>query len=232
MASPLKHNRNKRQCRDRQEVVSAGCDLSCRLCRIILTPTEYREDKDRQLAATDHFEWIPGLGAFVEGYSLVLAKRHDLNTGCFSESVIDELEQLVGKVKSALRQIYGKPSVVFEHGAMAADRLEQRAGGCIEHHHLHIMPVDLPAIPDRMRKDLPKPTRIEGLKTLREYYARGVPYLYFQSSEGEEYMFEAPALPRQYMRVVLAAEMGCPQEWDWRQRPHKTSVHSFVSALL
>ena len=85
------------------------CD-GCRLCGIVSQAMAERDATDTLLRETQHFEWVPGLGAFVEGYSLLVSKEHVLNTGALPLEQIDELAVFAHEVRALLQNVYGKES--------------------------------------------------------------------------------------------------------------------------
>ena len=202
----------------------------CRLCKVVQTPHHLRSEHDVLLMEANAFEWIPGLGAFVEGYSLIVSKRHVLNTGCLDDSSIAELEQFATQVKRILREIYAVGTIVFEHGSVGGRR---KAGCCIEHHHLHLFPFDLPTIPSHMNRVMPASIQVKSFETLRKYQTAGKPFIYYETSEGSAFVFDAPMdLPSQFMRQILAMECGCPSDWEWAENPFLERVLTFVDKVV
>jgi diadenosine tetraphosphate (Ap4A) HIT family hydrolase len=201
---------------------------TCRLCSIFNTPAEKRAVQDTQLDQTEHFEWIPGLGAFVEGYSLIVSKSHVLNTGGFEIHVIKELEAFLKKVRSILTQIYNTIPITVEHGSMGDSK---HAGSCIEHHHLHMFPANVLHVPKVLLNNFRNSTLIDSLQSLRSFDHNRVQYIYYSNNPEHHIVFEVSILPRQYIRQVLAAELNCPQDWDWRQYPFIENITSFVTKV-
>lgn len=198
---------------------------TCRLCDIVNTPVQNRKIQDTLFVQTTHFEWVPGLGAFVEGYSLVLSKQHVLNTGAFDHSVIRELASLITQISEILKQVYHTDIVVCEHGSMGGSA---HAGSCVEHHHLHIFPVNLTHIPQILIDNFTNHRSVSSLEDLVQMNREKVPYIYYSTGPGNHEVFEAPILPRQYMRQVLAAELNLGHVWDWREYPFEENVAMFV----
>lgn len=206
---------------------NSGCNV-CRLCQVVNKPEDDRDIEDTLLDKTDHFQWIPGLGSFVEGYSLVVSKDHALNTGCFDVDTIGELEVFIRKIAKVLREIYKKGSIVFEHGSMGN---RNYAGSCIEHHHIHILPSDLSHIPKLLSDNFVNRGPMNSIRGLVEFNQNRVPYIYYMPPSGEHNVFEVQTLPRQYLRQVIAAECGYPQDWDWREKPFLGNIKSFVKKM-
>jgi len=201
---------------------------TCRLCDIVNTPVQNRKIQDTLLVQTTHFEWVPGLGAFVEGYSLVLSKQHVLNTGAFDLSVIRELTSLITQISKILKQVYHTDVVVCEHGSMGGSA---HAGSCVEHHHLHIFPVNLTYIPQILIDNFINHHYVSSLEDLVQMNREKVPYIYYSTGPGNHEVFEAPILPRQYMRQVLAAELNLGNVWDWREHPFEESITAFIGRV-
>ncbi|MCK4292882.1 MAG: hypothetical protein KAY65_06775, partial [Planctomycetes bacterium] len=160
------------------EAQNSECNV-CRLCQVVNKPKQDREIEDTLLEQTDRFQWIPGLGSFVEGYSLIVSKNHVLNTGCFDIDIIDELELFIHEIRKTLRKVYKKGSIVFEHGSMGN---RDYAGSCIEHHHMHILPADLSHVPKVLSKKILNHDTIDSIKVLIEFNQQRIPYIYYETS--------------------------------------------------
>ena len=200
----------------------------CRLCKVVGRSEQERTVQDSLLAQTDHFQWIPGLGAFVEGYSLIISNKHILNTGAFNTEVINELETFINKTKMVLSRIYKSNCIIFEHGSMGS---LNHAGSCVEHHHIHIFPVNFPFVPKVLCNNFEYSGPINSMQDLRKFNIEQIPYIYYVTSEGAPYVFKAEILPRQYMRQVVATECGLSQDWDWREKNFAYNIKSFVSKV-
>lgn len=203
---------------------NSECNV-CGLCQVVNKPEQGRKIQDTLLDQTDHFVWVPGLGSFVEGYSLIVSKNHVLNTGCFDIETIDELERLIDRIRKTLRKLYKKGSIVFEHGPMGS---RDHAGSCIEHHHIHILPADLSYVPKVLSNNFVNRGPIDSMKGLIKFNQNHIPYIYYSPVSGEHDVFEVQILPRQYLRQVIAAECGHPQDWDWREKPFIENIKAFL----
>lgn len=203
-------------------------DSTCILCEIVNTNREGRKIEDTLLGETRNFEWIPGLGAFVEGYSLIVSKKHVLNTGAFEISTIKELDVFVKKVRTVLSNIYNTNTITIEHGSMGGSNC---AGSCIEHQHLHIFPANIKDVPKILLKNFKKPMRIDSFEALKKFNEEKVPYIYYSNNPSSHNVFEVSILPKQYLRQVIAVELQCAYEWDWRQYPFVKNVSAFVKKV-
>ena len=80
---------------------------------------------------------IVSIGAFIEGWSLVIPKEHTYSMRSFY--VQKDFLTFVSCVAQHIKTTYKKSIIVFEHGANRCDS----ATSCGTHHaHLHIVPYD------------------------------------------------------------------------------------------
>jgi hypothetical protein len=131
------------------------------LCQIMLCPRDQREPQDTLIRESASFEWIPGLGALVEGYSLIVCKKHALSTAGLDMPTILELEVFLDQVSHELSCLYQRGIIVFEHGSMSE---KCHAGGCIIHQHLHVLPADLPHLPQKLEAHFSRITSVSSLR--------------------------------------------------------------------
>jgi diadenosine tetraphosphate (Ap4A) HIT family hydrolase len=200
----------------------------CRLCRIINNNFENNNIHNNILYESAHFVWLPGLGAFIEGYSLVVSKSHILNSGSLPDFLLEELEIILSFAKARIQHIYGIIPIICEHGSMGKNNY---AGSCIDHHHLHIFPVQMFQIPDIIKANLTNHKIIKSLKELRAYQKKQLSYIFIMDSNEHKHVFDAKILSRQYLRQVVAVESGYINDWDWRARPFHNNIISFVNKM-
>jgi len=162
------------------------------------------------VSETPHFAVVPDAAPIVEGHLLALTKEHLYSMAYLSAALYPELEKILQHLHDALSRHYSTP-VVFEHGAASA---QQRAGCCVDHAHLHIVPVTVDLIPFLESRFVKMPLR--DFHDLQAHF-RGRPYLLFVSATGAMFGFDAPICPSQFHRQLLTTALGCPSEWDWRQ---------------
>ena len=201
---------------------------TCRLCEIVKTPLQKRKVQDTLLVQTTNFEWIPGLGAFVEGYTLIVSKQHTLNTGALDRPVIQELAAFITQVRAILKKIYCIDTVVCEHGSMGGSL---HGGCCVEHQHLQIFPVDIRYIPQSLIRNFKNQREISSIEDLIELNNNRIPYIYYSSGSGKNKVFETPIVTRQYLRQIMAAELKLGHIWDWREYPFEENITTFIKKI-
>lgn len=161
---------------------------------------------------TEHSEFVvlPSMGQIVPGYLLLLPREHYRSFADMSESVLARAESLKTQLVRQLAPLFGK-YLFFEHGVRTPD-----SGGCgVSHAHLHAVPFPANKEPiEKLRSDF-EFVRVSGLIDLKSV-APEQSYLYYESLSKDRYVFYAPFIQSQYLRRLLAENLGV-QDWDWRQ---------------
>lgn len=201
-------------------------DDNCELCREFLSgqchhlPSVGR----RLLYNDDEFVVFPALGSFVDGYLIISPKAHVLSCASLASNVLTKLQNLIDAVGQIVEQEYG-PFIILEHG-MASCYI--RAGGCIDHAHLQLIPgvADLfPVFAEHFQTEV-----LKDWSDLANWKER--PYNLFQSSSGQIYICEVPNyLPSQFLRKHAARQLNCYENWDWRNHMGIEAIHRTICKL-
>ena len=183
--------------------------------------------KDRKVLETDNLTVVPSLGHFVKGYLLLIPKLHYCALGDMPSEIARELAEVQRSLIRRLSPLYGRYTF-FEHGARTPG-----SGGCgIYHAHLHALPLDSEGVLRQLRDQFPH-KRVGSLLDLKEATS-GASYLYYEDPSAQSWLFFPTALPSQYMRRLIAEEMGI-SGWDWRSSGREEAflaTRSEVAKLL
>jgi ATP adenylyltransferase len=182
---------------------------------------------DRTVLSTPSFRAFPAVGQIVEGYLLVVSQEHRISMAALERREYGELEDVLARAKKAIEREYG-PSLVFEHGSVSE---EKRGGGCIQHAHFHVVPMEADIVPELDALYLSR--RVRGLEELAVQYERQQPYLFVERQDGERRVFlpdQKP--PGQYLRRVAARHVpGMEDMWDWAAFPGYEAMGRTVERL-
>lgn len=164
----------------------------------------------RYVLSTENFYVFPTIGQLVDGYLLVVPRKHYTTLDELPPELVGELADTSKRVRAALSEIYGS-CICFEHGARGPLN-----GGCgIYHAHLHVVPLSGFSDPvERLKLKFP----FGELAHLREIANRSEglsSYLFYQDSHARLYVFDTGPLPSQYMRKLIADALENP-DWNWR----------------
>jgi ATP adenylyltransferase len=172
---------------------------------------------NRILKETENFVVVPSLGQISEGYLLVITKDHYISMGHLPPQLHDELNIIIEQVSDILQFAYNKDIIQFEHGPSSSS---QKGGCCIDHAHLHILPLNvlpnLDLLPDLIFREKHETNLFPAIA--RDFLDNNRPYLYIKirgSSINRSFTLDAVGLPSQYMRRIIAQSIGKYDEWDW-----------------
>lgn len=192
---------------------------TCAFCQIA-NKTKSIQDYDIPIIESVNFIVITALGQFIDGYLLICPKKHYLNIGSLEPELFDEFYKLKSEVQNLLNNAYGKKTVCFEHGAAP---VSGAGPTCIDHAHLHILPLDTLGTNLWEAPDLHFKTHSTSL-SISEFVKAGTPYFYVEDSDGNASVYDALLLPCQYGRRVIANFVGKPSFWNWRRYPYKAET--------
>jgi len=204
---------------DHREICSFCAEVHCRVENNLLAELMPDiEPSEFLLAETQNFVVIPGVGSVCDGYVLIAPKDHVLSFGYLAEEVDSELAALFARLVAHLEQRYRRPVVAFEHGA---ESFRNRGGSCTDHAHMHVFPaapgLDLATAVSR---EFELRATTEFLPALRHQVGeRHSPYLWLRATDGSMHVCDAPKALSQYVRRLLVAYLGHPEEWDWAVFP-------------
>ena len=192
---------------------------NCFLCKVV----EGKPDKPEHiLYESDNFIVIPGLGAFFDGYVMIVPKKHIMSFAELSKEEYQEFLRVLNDIRFILKSVYKKEIFVFECGS-------GRDGGgkhttSIVHAHIHLAPTDMPVL-DEIHKSGLYPAQIEPLDLISNFGQ--YPYMLYIDQKDNWYITSDPNtyFPRQHPRQVLADYMGLEKgQYNWRNYPMREKL--------
>jgi diadenosine tetraphosphate (Ap4A) HIT family hydrolase len=161
----------------------------------------------------ENFFIKPVLGTLKDGFTLTIPNRHVISFGELSRSELDDFFYLKKEVDSIYNKVYGQVPMLWENSGNKV----QKFSNSIEHAHMHTLPHKL------SRASIDTLTHSYHLKQIDfkggelEEFA-GTRYLLYVSPEGDAFVSEnGIPIKRQHMRQLIAAELGIPDKWNWRE---------------
>lgn len=200
-------------------------DADNNLLKSIITPQTGLES--RYVYENDEFIVMPTLGAFVEGYVMIVPKTHYDCIGKMPLESIDALAKLSETIKKQVKEAYGTSVICFEHGSVSC---ANKFGGCLNHAHLHILPCNVSLIEEISEYDL-EISLLPNLSVLHDYGSVDNPYLFFEDISGEQYVITGEYIVSQFFRKLVANHIGLSEAWDWRENLFLENVLNTVRRL-
>lgn len=199
----------------------------CCYCRGLLVGRS-NAPYDQLVGETDRYVLAPTKGALVPGWLLVVAKVHQLCSGALG---LEEFSDLELAIEDAVRRVESRfgPATLFEHGPARTGH----ATGCgIDHHHVHVahLPFSLSAAVQNFAPEL-KWVDAADLRVSRAAFHSGCDYLLFRERGGTTRLSTSRISRSQFFRRAIAAQLGIPNQFDYRTHPHLSNVAATLAAL-
>lgn len=180
----------------------------------------------RSILETAHFVCVPSIGSFVEGYVLVIPRRHFLSALTMPRNYVDELLSIVRTLSEFYRSCYQQNFLIYEHGTVDEHNL---GGMSVAHAHLHLVPCRR-----RVISMLPEFHFLpfHDLFAARSYYlSHGKqPYLLLKDADGCFYLAISEHIPSQYFRKKVCDICGVAGTGDWKEYPYIDNVKKTLAA--
>ena len=200
---------------------------SCRMCFDLLLQGPIKAWNE-PLFESPNFIVLPSLGALVEGWLLLVPKKHFICMGALPDSVASEMHEMKNFLCSVLQQYYGE-ICAFEHGP---SRANLNVGCGVDHAHLHIVPVAFD-LASAVTSFLPEDTfwSEAGLEECRASFGRGEDYLYLEQPIGAGRIATHHAFESQLFRRAIAARIGALTQFNWREYPQLPKVAATINRV-
>ena len=195
-------------------------DAGCVFCRMKLDD-DLSGEPTNELLYSGHFHYvICGLGALVPGYLLLVTHRHFDNFSLVPDDSQCEFNSLFSNIERLFLAEFGEVTI-FEHGAVGG---EQRAGGCINHAHVHFIARDVDLCRDLQQQFRPIAIPNGGSST-RHLPRLKTPYLYVKQrhEEAQAFLVDRP-LATQFLRQKVASKIRMDEYWDYKLYPFNENV--------
>lgn len=162
---------------------------------------------------SENFYVTSELGAFAQGFLMIVPKKHYLSVAQFEKTILDEYKQVCIDVEKLLKGTFGKGKTVifFEKGSNPSGLSHYK--NSMVHAHTHVV------IGHTMEDKYLQMVDVKPVEDIRK--AKHIAYFSYQEDcKGQLYVSMSPDvyIQRQYGRQVLAEEMGfAPGQYNWRK---------------
>jgi diadenosine tetraphosphate (Ap4A) HIT family hydrolase len=184
---------------------------------------------NKVLFETENFVVLPSLGSLIEGWLLVVPKKHVINLSLLEKIQYVELENIVSNLEYCLGSFYGN-CVLFEHGPRY---LGSKAGCGVDYAHLHILPTkfDLMIGINKFLNIEYNWLELSKLSEIASFKNRSKDYLYYRNQNGKHFITLSSQIPSQLFRQVLAYYLNTPEKYDWKLYPENEKVQGTINKL-
>ena len=111
---------------------NVGEKMSCVFCNIDKSKLE-----NTIIDETDNFIVLPAVGSLVDGYLIIVTKKHINSMSELNADEQKEYELLIQKYRNLFKNIYEKYPIIFEHGTPIIN--SNMKASSVVHAHIHIV---------------------------------------------------------------------------------------------
>ena len=189
--------------------------MNCVFCNI---------DKSRPentiIDESENFIVIPSIGALVDGYLMIVSKKHINSMSELKENERIEYKLLIEKYRNKFKKIYNKFPIIFEHGS-PINNSDMKASSVI-HAHTHI--VNHKFIDENLVIKKLKFKRVDNLN----YLSRKQNYIMYINQKNICYISYNFEPTSQMMRKIIAKELGYENKFDWKKEMFIENINSTI----
>lgn len=162
------------------------------------------------------FAVMPSLGPLAPGHVLLCPKTHVRSFAALDRDFDRALAAMKEALRAALQEVFPGDVHVFEHGSARAG---ERVLCSVDHAHLHFVP--LPAALSGGLLQTAEWQAFDGSLTALRHIAGDEEYLLYEPPSGTPRALTAKAgrVESQYMRRLIAEQLGNADDWNWRSAP-------------
>jgi diadenosine tetraphosphate (Ap4A) HIT family hydrolase len=199
-------------------------DEGCVFCRMKFDDDLSSEPANELLYSGKYHYVISGLGAWVPGYVLLVTNQHFDNFSLAPDETQGEFMSLFADIERLFLAEFGEVTI-FEHGAIGD---EKRAGGCINHAHVHFVARNVDLCRELKQQFRPIAIR-NGGSSSRHLPRLATPYLYVkqQDEPPQAFRVERP-LPTQFLRQKVASQISMEDYWDYKLYPFDENIEKTI----
>ncbi len=183
---------------------------NCVFCNL-----DFNKIENTIIYETENFIVIPSVGSLIDGYVLIVTKKHINSLSELTDEQKDEYEKLVEKTSKLFQKVYGTVPIVFEHGTSNLENA--MSASSITHAHSHIVNFNF-----KNEKEIIKKynfTKIENFKDVKNEN-----YIYYISNDGTKYVSYNFDSISQLMRLLIAKEIDKEQQYNWREHAFNENI--------
>lgn len=193
---------------------------SCGICSAVQDALSARRFLwNKPLYETKYFFVLPTIGPFEEGHCMIVSKDHQLSL----LSMNKESRQNFLNIIDLSIERFGSNVLFTEHGSFSE---QQKAGSCIEHTHIHIIP-RLASFYNVLDEVLPISNEILKLEKLNQDFIVDFTYILSFNPNNQLRLYNAYNAHSQMMRKAICAKTN-RSDWDWKQNKKEVGIKKTI----
>lgn len=191
--------------------------MKCIFCDI-----DHSKIENTIIEETEYFYILPTLGSLVDGYILIVTKRHINSMSELNENELNEYKNIIDKYQNLFKKIYNKTPIVFEHGT--PNQNSEMKANSVTHAHTHIVNINFSNEKEILEKYNFK--EINDFKEI-EKNKNYIKYIY----DNKIYItYNFPSVS-QLMRILIAEELNYKDKFDWKKERFDENIISTIERI-
>lgn len=190
----------------------------CVFCNI-----DFEKEENTIINENSNFYVLPALGSLVEGYLLIVSKRHVNSMADLNEEEKSDYIDLINKYIKIFYNVYGINPIIFEHGTPMPNN-KMRANS-VFHAHTHIVNYNF-LDSERIIKSL-------NFKSIKDAcdINKNKNYIFYMDDSLKCYVSYNFPSESQLMRKIMAKELGIDDKFDWRNNRFMNNITSTIKKM-
>lgn len=190
--------------------------MKCIFCDI-----DHSKIENTIIEETKFFYILPTLGSLVNGYVLIVTKRHINSMSELNEEELNEYKNIIEKYKNLFNKIYNKTPIVFEHGT--PNQNSEMKASSVTHAHSHIVNINF-----KNEKEILNKYNFFEIKDLEEIEKNKnyISYIY----DKKYITYDFPGVS-QLMRILIAEELNFKDKFDWKKERFDENIKSTIKRI-
>ena len=169
------------------------------------------------LDETKYFYVTPTLGSLVEGYILIISKRHINSMSLLNKEELSEYKFLIRKYRSKFKNIYGKFPIIFEHGSPNLDDINK--ANSVVHAHTHVVNHNYLNESDLINKlNFKLISKVEDISSNKNY-------IFYLNQNNMKYISYDSNFISQFMRIEIAKDLNILDKYNWKDYEFTNNVN-------
>ena len=171
---------------------------------------------------TEYFYILPTLGSLVDGYILIVTKRHINSMSELNENELIEYKNIIEKYKNLFKKIYNKTPIVFEHGT--PNQNSEMKANSVTHAHTHIVNINF-----SNEKEILEKYNFKQINDFKEIN-KNTNYIKYISNNKIYITYNFPSVS-QLMRILIAEELNYKDKFDWKKERFDENIISTIERI-
>lgn len=174
-------------------------------------------NNDLLFLKNDQFYAMLGIGAVMEGYSVLSSSNHIRSMFDLPLDQVEQFQEFRNQVRKLLSKIYG-PVIITEHGRVpVSDFYKANYSTHCYHAHQLVFPIDIDLTPDLKKSFKDKVVSYSNFIEAHKLCSSIGEYLYYENTDGVCHVAYDVKYKRQFFRSLVAEKIGFPDRADWRK---------------